>query len=146
MPKATQPSRRLRDSECCRELVSTAALPERLLMWKNDPDLCTLTITDARKEVNKRVVLALVDLVGGRPTPQQPHHNGHPVLDPKMSVGHQNINVIGAYFSLVSSSSTSEKILIVKSFSVQKETRSAAETYAISLMLFLKRPSWIMTF
>jgi hypothetical protein len=109
MPKATQPSRRLRDGECRREPILTAALPERLLMWKNDPDLCTLTITDARKEVNKRVMMTLIDLVGGRPPPQQPHHNGHRVLDPKMSVGHQNIKVIGAYFSLVSSSSTSEK-------------------------------------
>jgi hypothetical protein len=106
MPKATQPSRRLHDSERCRELVSTAALPEHLLMWKNDPDLCTLTITDARKEVNKRIAMVLIDLVGDRPPPQQPHHNGHQVLDPKMSVGHQNINVIGAYFSLVSSNST----------------------------------------
>ena len=108
MPKATQPSSHLRGGECRHEPVSTA-LPERLLMWKNDPDLCTLTVTDARKEVNKRVMMTLIDLVGGGPPPQQPHHNGHRVLDPKMSVGYQNINVIGAYFSLVSSSSTSEK-------------------------------------
>lgn len=72
------------------------------LLWKKHVDLNSLTKSDARTAVNRRIREVAEDLALDPPQDMyEPYHQGHPVATPQVAVGHDDYTKLGRYYLMV---------------------------------------------